>query len=98
MANLVFTLLFCFVLLVLLILSAAASQHTERIRRLTRQSAMLEQRAPFGAAAGGSGKKRPGERPGVCGPGAVRAGPCGIPGTMLRHKTGMRWKYGFLIR
>ena len=43
-ANLVFTLLFCFVLLVLLILSAAASQHTERIKRLTQQSAMLEQR------------------------------------------------------
>ena len=43
-ANLVFTLLFCFVLLVLLILSAAASQHTERITRLTQQSAMLEQR------------------------------------------------------
>lgn len=43
-ANLVFTLLFCFVLLVLLILSAAASQHTERIKRLTQQNAMLEQR------------------------------------------------------
>ena len=43
-ANLGFTLLFCFVLLVLLILSAAASQHTERIKRLTQQNAMLEQR------------------------------------------------------
>lgn len=43
-ANLVFTMLFCFVLLVLLILSASASQHTERIKRLTQQSAMLEKR------------------------------------------------------
>ena len=43
-ANMVFTLLFCFVLLVLLILSATASSHTEEIKRLAQQNAILEHR------------------------------------------------------
>ena len=43
-SNMVFTLLFVFVLLVLLILSAAASTQTEEIKRLTQQSAILEHR------------------------------------------------------
>ena len=43
-ANMVFTLLFCFVLLVLLILSAAASTQTEQIKRMAQHSAMLEER------------------------------------------------------
>ncbi len=43
-SNMVFTLLFVFVLLVLLILSAAASTQTEEIKRLAQQSAILEHR------------------------------------------------------
>lgn len=43
-ANMVFTLLFCFVLLVLLILSATASSQTEEIKRLAQQNALLEHR------------------------------------------------------
>lgn len=43
-ANMVFTLLFCFVLLVLLILSAAASVQTEQIKRLAQHNATLEHR------------------------------------------------------
>lgn len=43
-SNMVFTMLFVFVLLVLLILSAAASTQTEEIKRLTQQSAILEHR------------------------------------------------------
>lgn len=43
-ANMVFTLLFCFVLLVLLILSATASTQTEEIKRLAQQNAILEHR------------------------------------------------------
>lgn len=43
-SNLVFTLLFCFILLVLLTLSAAASGFTERIKRLTQSNALLEKR------------------------------------------------------
>ena len=43
-SNMVFTMLFVFVLLVLLILSAAASTQTEEIKRLAQQSAILEHR------------------------------------------------------
>ena len=43
-SNMVFTLLFCFVLLVLLILSATASTQTEEIKRLAQQNAILEHR------------------------------------------------------
>ena len=43
-SNLVFTLLFCFILLVLLTLSAAASGFTERIKRLAQANAILEKR------------------------------------------------------
>ena len=43
-ANMVFTLLFCFVLLGLLILSATASSQTEEIKRLAQQNALLEHR------------------------------------------------------
>ena len=43
-ANMVFTLLFCFVLLVLLILSATASSQTEEIKRLAQQNALLQHR------------------------------------------------------
>lgn len=43
-SNMVFILLFCFVLLVLLILCAVVSEHNERLKRLTQENAMLEQR------------------------------------------------------
>ena len=43
-ANMVFTLLFCFCLLVLLILSAEAGQLNDRIKRLAQQNALLEKR------------------------------------------------------
>lgn len=43
-ANMVFTGLFCFVLLVLLILSAAASVQSEQIKRMAQQNALLEER------------------------------------------------------
>lgn len=43
-ANMVFTLLFCFVLLVLLLLCAEASQANERMKRLTQHNAILERR------------------------------------------------------
>ena len=43
-ANLVFTMLFCFVLLVLLVLSSAASQQAERIKHLAQANAILEKR------------------------------------------------------
>ena len=42
--NLVFLLLFCFVLLVLLILSVAVSDYADRLKRLTQENAMLEKR------------------------------------------------------
>lgn len=42
--NLVFTLLFCFVLLVLLSLSVAVSGFAERIKRLAQANAILEKR------------------------------------------------------
>ena len=42
--NLVFALLFCFVLLVLLILSVAVSDYADRLKRLTQENAMLEKR------------------------------------------------------
>lgn len=42
--NLVFTLLFCFVLLLLLTLSVAASGFAERIKSLAQANAMLEKR------------------------------------------------------
>lgn len=43
-SNLVFLLLFCFVLLVLLILSVAVSDYADRLKRLTQENAMLEKR------------------------------------------------------
>ena len=43
-SNMVFIMLFCFVLLVLLILSATASTQTEEIKRLTQHNAILEHR------------------------------------------------------
>ena len=43
-SNMVFTMLFGFVLLVLLILSATASTQTEEIKRLTQHNAILEHR------------------------------------------------------
>ena len=43
-SNLVFLLLFCFVLLVLLILSVAVSAYADRLKRLTQENAMLEKR------------------------------------------------------
>ena len=43
-ANMVFTGLFCFVLLVLLILSAAASVQAEQLKRMAQHSALLEER------------------------------------------------------
>lgn len=43
-ANLVFTLLFCFVLVLLLLLSSVASEHSERIKRLSQSNALLEKR------------------------------------------------------
>lgn len=42
--NVVFTLLFCFVLLVLLSLSVAVSDFAERIKRLAQANAILEKR------------------------------------------------------
>ena len=42
--NLVFMLMFCFVLLVLLILSVAVSDYADRLKRLTQENAMLEKR------------------------------------------------------
>ena len=42
--NLVFTLLFCFVLLLLLTLSVSASGFAERIKTLAQANALLEQR------------------------------------------------------
>ena len=39
-----FLLLFCFVLLVLLILSVAVSDYADRLKRLTQENAMLEKR------------------------------------------------------
>ena len=43
-ANMIFTLLFCFVLLVLLLLCAEAGQQSDKIKRLTQQNAILERR------------------------------------------------------
>ena len=43
-SNMVFIMLFCFVLLVLLILCAVVSEYNERLKRLTQVNAMLEHR------------------------------------------------------
>lgn len=43
-SNMIFILLFCFVLLVLLILCAVVSEYNERLKRLTQANAMLEHR------------------------------------------------------
>ena len=43
-SNMVFIMLFCFVLLVLLILCAVVSEYNERLKRLTQTNAMLEHR------------------------------------------------------
>lgn len=43
-ANMIFTLLFCFVLLVLLLFSAEAGFLNERIKRLSQSNALLEHR------------------------------------------------------
>lgn len=67
-SNMVFTLLFCFVLLVLLILSATASTQTEEIKRLAQQNAILEHRVRrleetlTAHEAEGGADERPGER------------------------------------
>ncbi len=43
-ANMIFTLLFCFVLLVLLLFSAEAGFLSERVKRLSQSNALLERR------------------------------------------------------
>ena len=43
-SNMVFIILFCFVLLVLLILCAVVSDYNDRIKRLTQTNAILEHR------------------------------------------------------
>lgn len=43
-SNLVFTLLFAFVLIVLLLLSSVASNYMEKMKRLTQSNALLEKR------------------------------------------------------
>lgn len=43
-SNMVFIMLFCFVLLVLLILCAVVSEYNERLKRLTQTNAILEHR------------------------------------------------------
>ncbi len=43
-ANMIFTLLFCFVLLVLLLFSAEAGFLNERVKRLSQSNALLEHR------------------------------------------------------
>lgn len=43
-SNMVFIILFCFVLLVLLILCAVVSDYSDRIKRLTQTNAILEHR------------------------------------------------------
>lgn len=43
-SNMVFIILFCFVLLVLLILCSVVSDYAERIKRLTQTNAILEHR------------------------------------------------------
>lgn len=43
-SNMVFIMLFCFVLLVLLILCAVVSEYNDRLKRLTQANALLEHR------------------------------------------------------
>lgn len=43
-SNMVFIMLFCFVLLVLLILCTVVSEYNERLKRLTQTNALLEHR------------------------------------------------------
>ena len=43
-SNLIFVMLFCFVLLVLMILCAALTDCTDRLKRLTQVNALLEER------------------------------------------------------